>query len=299
MTFAALAPGLAAFGYDPIPITRPWDRASWILAPGKQPAQPKGWQRGCPRHDWHKYRDCGVGVLARRTPAIDIDTLDEDLADRLQGFIDRYLGEAPIRVGQWPKRLHVFRNDGQPFPKLRLTWRCGEEQHAAEVLSSGQQYVVAGVHPITEQPYRWLRDPDLSLPWGMLPKLDQATAVRFMRALVGVLEATGATDIRLCGAPGPVRTRSTPLPSPRCRDDAERIRAALEHMGNHDLHYDDWIRIGMALKGALGEDGAELFEWWSSLSAKNDPAVTCRKWASFRPRLIAAGTIFFESGRHG
>ena len=79
-----------------------------------------------------------------------------------------------------------------------------------------------------------------------------------------------------------------------------RFTDALEAYGNQDLHYDDWIRIGHALKRELpGADGLALWEWWSSLSAKNDPELTRRKWATFNPIEITAGTIFYlaEHGR--
>jgi len=48
----------------------------------------------------------------------------------------------------------------------------------------------------------------------------------------------------------------------------------------------------MALKGALGEEGATLFADWSAQAAKNDPAATAKAWASFKPARIGAGTIY-------
>jgi hypothetical protein len=52
------------------------------------------------------------------------------------------------------------------------------------------------------------------------------------------------------------------------------------------------MRIGMALKGALGEEGAMLFADWSAQAAKNDPAATAKAWTSFKPARIGAGTIY-------
>ena len=44
------------------------------------------------------------------------------------------------------------------------------------------------------------------------------------------------------------------------RSDAKRIGDALQDYGNADLHYDDWIRIGHALKRDLpGSDGLALW----------------------------------------
>ena len=51
------------------------------------------------------------------------------------------------------------------------------------------------------------------------------------------------------------------------------MRAALAWIPNADLDYDSWVRIGMAIKGGIGEAGAELFAAWSAQSAKDDAAV--------------------------
>jgi hypothetical protein len=115
-------------GYDPIPISRHDD--SYGKDRGKQPAQLKGWSKGCPSDEWGQYADCGLGILTRHTPAVDVDVLDPELADAIQAQIDRVLGDAPIRIGLAPKRLMPFQLRGMPFKKLRLEWRgVGDQEH--------------------------------------------------------------------------------------------------------------------------------------------------------------------------
>ena len=70
------------------------------------------------------------------------------------------------------------------------------------------------------------------------------------------------------------------------------IRAALAQLPNEEVDYDSWVRIGMALKGALGEEGSTLFAEWSAQAAKDGPATTAKAWVSFRPDRIGAGTIY-------
>ena len=77
------------------------------------------------------------------------------------------------------------------------------------------------------------------------------------------------------------------------------MRAALAWIPNADLDYDSWVRIGMAIKGAIGEAGAELFAAWSAQSAKNDPAVTAKTWAGFKPKRIGAGTLYHHAIERG
>jgi Bifunctional DNA primase/polymerase, N-terminal len=285
--FAEHAPRLAGAGYAAIPISRHDDRRKvrrngqlvpLYSDPGKQPAQTKGWQNGCPREDWAQYGDCGVGILTLTTPALDIDVLDAELAETIQGIADRVLGDAPYRIGHAPKRLLPFRLVGEPFRKLKVSWRgIGDQHHpatkppAVELLTAGQQFVALGTHPGTGRPYEWYRDPDLSLPHGLLPGLDQAKAERFMRALHGMLTRCGATEVKLTG----VRVEQESRPSRRlvaATEVAGRVRAGLERIGNPDLHYDDWIRLGHAIKAELpGPDGRALWSGGAHSPARTIP----------------------------
>jgi hypothetical protein len=122
--------------------------------------------------------------------------------------------------------------------------------------------------------------------------LDHAKALRFMRTLAAALERIGATDIKLTGVP--IERKRAPIRKPQVtKTNAERVVAALETISNRDLHYDDWVRIGHAIKAALpGGDGLAIWEHWSSLSGKNNPVITRKKWATFNPHTISAGTIF-------
>lgn len=55
----------------------------------------------------------------------------------------------------------------------------------------------------------------------------------------------------------------------------------------------------MALKGALGEAGADLFADWSAQATKDVPATTMKAWASFKPDWIGAGTIYHLAMERG
>lgn len=81
--------------------------------------------------------------------------------------------------------------------------------------------------------------------------------------------------------------------------DLAELAEALDAVPNGELHYDDWVRVGLALKAASGESGIGLWEHWSAKASKNDPAVTARKWATFRPSTIHAETIFYLARQHG
>lgn len=65
-------------------------------------------------------------------------------------------------------------------------------------------------------------------------------------------------------------------------NDREKALACLDAIFPASLSYDDWLRVGMALKTA----GCSVHEWdsWSSRDHKRYQPKTCeQKWASFRP----------------
>ena len=66
----------------------------------------------------------------------------------------------------------------------------------------------------------------------------------------------------------------------------------MSYLPNNDLAYDDWIAIGLAIKGALGDAGLAIWEDWSAQSAKNDPVLTASPGTASSPHSIGAGTLY-------
>ena len=91
----------------------------------------------------------------------------------------------------------------------------------------------------------------------------------------------------------PVRANtSVPLP-PGASDLRARLDAALVHI-NADGH-DNWIRVGMALYSALGDNGFRVWDYWSSRSENYGGEEELKKrWSSFGKRgvNITEATIF-------
>src|ERR1700678_1173031 len=87
------------------------------LPPGSKGPRLKGWPSlKLDKPTFHKMAangsaDAGIGVLARYTPAIDVDILDEAAAQEMSDLIDEiFPGEALMtRTGRAPKFLIPFR----------------------------------------------------------------------------------------------------------------------------------------------------------------------------------------------
>lgn len=75
--------------------------------------------------------------------------------------------------------------------------------------------------------------------------------------------------------------------------DPDQVRRALAQIPQTPgVHYDVWLKVGMALK-ASGLP-LELWEEWSARSPKHQPGACARRWETFRPDgRIGLGTIFF------
>jgi hypothetical protein len=239
---------------------------------------------------WSTWPNCGVGIVGGTVAALDIDIAeDAELALRIEQLARERLGDTPaLRIGRAPKRLLVYRAT-EPFSGMRCA--------PLEVLCLGQQFVAYAEHPDTGQPYAWPDEGLADLDIECLPAIDAAMAARFLDealalippemrpARLGTRQANGAAQPCL-----PAHRQAGTLPA---------IRSALEWLPNAELDYDSWMRIGMALKGALGEEGATLFADWSAQAGKNDPAYTAKSWASFRPDRIGAGTVYHLAMERG
>lgn len=274
------------------------------IAPGtKKPGQFRkggwrdypGWNRHATRATsdaevsaWSAWPDAGIGVVGGAVAAIDIDILDPAVGQAIEALARARLGDTPaLRIGRAPKRLLVYRT-AVPFK--------GVKRSPIEVLCLGQQFVAFADHPETGQPYAWPEESLADLDLESLPVIDEAQARAFLDGAIALVppELRPAT---LAAANG----HSTPVAA--CarsqKGTPEAVEAALALIPNTDIDYDSWIKIGLAIKGAIGDAGAALFKAWSAQSAKNDPAFTAKTWAGLKPERIGAGSIYHLATERG
>jgi putative DNA primase/helicase len=78
----------------------------------------------------------------------------------------------------------------------------------------------------------------------------------------------------------------------------DAIRAALAFIPADDR--DLWLRIGMALKSELGDEGLSLFEAWSESAASFDAKAVKATWKSFKPGgAVTMATLVGEAKQRG
>jgi hypothetical protein len=283
---AHLGATLVDRGYAILPI-QPSTKKPGMFRLGAWQDYPK-WSRHCERDTtenevdiWGDWPEAGIGIAAGKVIGIDIDVLQsKDIAVQIEGLAKRLLGDTPaVRIGNAPKRLLVYRA-AQPF--------SGFKYPPIEVLGVGQQFIAYGIHPDTGRPYEWPVQTLADLKIEELPVITEAQAREFARQAYEMVPESMRPKSLGVGLKSPVAFANLP----EQRGTFEAVQDALQYIANQDLDYDSWVRIGMAIKGALAEKGWPLFESWSAASTKNDAKTTAKSWASFAPQRIGAGTIY-------
>lgn len=246
-----------------------------------------------------------IGLRTKNFPAIDIDVMDEGLADEISRIAFSVLGSAPTRVGRAPKRTHLYRTDA-PFKRMRLRFqREGEAAHLVEVLGDGQQFVVDGIHPGTGKPFGWDRRPDGPTD---LTTTDAERAEAFLDDVATLVTALGYTvtrqgAARASGSPPPVQTELA--------GDLEQIREAVGLLPNTSALFperDDYLKVGYAIRAALPEHPTEAFDlWWGwcqkwegNENGPNDPERARQDWRRMSPPFLVGAPWLLDLARnHG
>lgn len=246
--------------------------------------------------DLERWHDMGAGVGIRTGEglvALDIDTLVQDLADDITATAGIMLGDASAcRIGRWPKRLILFRTS-EPVAYQRVKFEGG----LVELLSDDRQFVAHGIHPVTGKPYDWPR----GIPsYDELPIVTAADIDRLFAALADDLpEAQQVT---------------TELKADRGNADQAQllgypydVAAAVAEIPNTSAlfpTYDDYIKVGLAIKGATQDDavGLEIFQAWAArwTDGENDPDRVEADWHRCKPPFsLGAQYLYHLASTHG
>lgn len=278
-------------GYNVVPI-QPGTKRPGHYTPGGWTAL-SGWSSFCRERPadgtveiWSSWPGCGVGIACGNVVAIDVDVLDEDVADDIEVVIRQRLGNTPLkRIGKAPKFLLVYRADA-PFKKMRMG--------PIEALCDGQQFVAHSIHPDTGSEYTWTEERPFDVPLGLLPRVtQQQVELALQIAYEALPEEMRVKRFEVVSdSAGPATASDRGLTAHQ-----DAILSALEFIENPDLHWDDWNKIGMALFASSNGEawGHEAWHTFSARAAKNNPDETEARWGTYhrsRPTSIGAGTVF-------
>lgn len=239
--------------------------------------------------EWSGWPGAGIGIPCGLIGGLDLDILDAEACLVAYELAGKALGPPlTYRVGLAPKRLIPYRM-AEPFAKVK--------HGPMEFLALGQQFVAYGIHPDTQQPYRWPVEELSDIPFAELPIVTEQQVRAFMAAAYERLPPALRTK-------APERDRSGEVYYARGGDQRgtwEATAAAVEHIPVGDDSHDAWIKLGLAIKGSVGDRGLELWDRWSRQSTKYKPGECARRWAmpSFTPRDVGFGHLFTRASEAG
>lgn len=246
--------------------TRPWARGK---VPGVRKRNGKWvsfpWQKCWPTvEELAEWQDWGsaLGLKTGKQPgsdysivAIDADAYDIKDATIIRAQIEAQLGESPVRIGQDPKAMYIFRVKGE-YPYTRIDFGAHDPKdpkaQRVEILSDGRQFVAQGIHAKTKQPYTW---PVPLVAFDRLPVATPEQLDALLTSLIPLLpEARPLKRSSRSGGKNQELLRSTPE---KVRDLVAKTRNTQKHFGDRD----SWITYGIAVKASL-EDQDEAFDIW-------------------------------------
>ena len=231
--------------------------------------------------------------------------LDEGDTAAAMARLQLLLGPVTLAIasgGEWTDY-----ETGEVFPKLHLHWRLSEPtrepddhaklraaRNAAMLLVGSDPTAVPLVHPL-RWPGSWhlKGKPKLAMIYGGNP----ASEIHLADALERLEEAVEAAGLKLAASDGP-RISGEPQAS------VSRLRPALMAIPNPDLHWDEWVKMGLRVhRATVGSDeGLALWEEWSRQSNKFISGACDERWAHFHAHAferMGAGTIFYMAKAHG
>jgi hypothetical protein len=262
-----------------------------------------------------RFADCGTGILTGDLLGVDIDVPDVAVVKELLTWLLQTYGLAPVRFGNKPKALALYRA-AQPAQRKMQTavYKRGELKGKVELLAKGQQFVAYAIHPDTKQPYEWRGGDPLTVPAADLPVLTEKQvaeiiercAARLAQWGTGAAPAQSVPQVAALPPRAGIAAENDALITQRQPATRAELTRALADYAEFDVgDYDSWREVGQIIHHETGggDDGLELFIKYSRcLSGFYAGAEAgeegCRaKWRSFGrsgAKPVGFGTLIYK-----
>lgn len=204
-------------------------------------------------------------------------------------------------------RVVDFVGEPDPVQSRNLTFKRGIEKSQIQILSTGRQFVVHGVHPGTRAPYAWDRE---IKTLADIPEIGQDGVQRIVRSLVDRLQGKSWSPGAALASTAPAALLGAPVAigdhTPEEQAEADVLLAILVNRDVPpgqprtaiDEHFDDYgayIVIAYAIFVVWGDAGRSRWIAWASgrFQAGQDPETV---WESVRrqthPRARGLPTLW-------
>ena len=278
------------------------------LSKGKNPIGGKGWQTR-PVKRWDNKR--GIGVICGALEGFDTPVygFDADIvnpaAEAYAAIIERYMPNAPKRIGLAPKSLIPFtlaEGEPQPFSKeeTKVYYPDGDgerktEKCQLEILGQGNQFVAYHIHPDTQQPYHWQTAQLYDLAPDQLPILTRTQLAELKAEFVQVMQDHGLEVKKppkmdspqlplVSNATPPVRVapaNAAGVAGDYISDTGYPLHEVLRWLPSSSFEYKEWQTVLAAIHKATDGTGANEAYSWSSNSPTHEDGKFWKTWDSF------------------
>jgi hypothetical protein len=256
----------------------------------KYPTFPASWKNASFTYNDFKPHHNGLFIVTGNESKLEVIDFDLTLSE-LSKLLNQYGVDIREYCHCWTPSggLHIYLSDA-----YREYWlaRYGRNTltTANPLLHVDIRHDNAGVFaPGTEIPgygkYTWVIPPydPLALEY------DVATLTPLMDAIFAPQEANSTRQ-------------SVPvsLPNTSYEDDYQKAEALVAVLAAMVIDYQDWIKVGMALKSAFGERGKVLWDCFMNNPNYDTPQRTMdTHWRSFSGNRVGIGSLFYVAQKYG
>ena len=231
--------------------------------------------------------DASIGITTGEVVAIDIDCYDKHVTNAIVKYCNQNIGRGLARIGKAPKALLLFRTD-TPMSKSVSTKFSDPDgnTNCIEILGKGQQLVAYGIHPDTQQEYRWPKACPYTVPVENLPTINAEQITKLFSFFDDTAPSKWQRSSTSAALQQPAANQDNVLNFEHMRQPTGLSTAEIQrHLSHMDAEpYDEWLLVGQALHHEFdgGYDGlTHWVDWSSNASSYDGHELLESKWESF------------------
>ena len=231
--------------------------------------------------------DASIGITTGEVVAIDIDCYDKHVTNAIVKYCNQNIGRGLARIGKAPKALLIFRTDTPMSKSVSSKYMDADgNTNCVEILGKGQQLVAYGIHPDTQQEYRWPKACPYTVPVENLPTINAEQITKLFSFFDNTAPSKWERSSTGSALQQPAANQDNVLNFEHMKQptgiSSTELKRHLELMDAEP--YDEWLLVGQALHHEFdgGFDGlTHWVDWSSNASSYDGHELLESKWASF------------------
>ena len=231
--------------------------------------------------------DASIGITTGEVVAIDIDCYDKHVTNAIVKYCNQNIGKGLARIGKAPKALLLFRTDTPMSKSVSSKYMDADgNTNCVEILGKGQQLVAYGIHPDTQQEYRWPKACPYTVPVEHLPIINAEQITKLFSFFDDTAPSKWQRSSTGSALQQPAANQDNVLNFEHMKQPTGISSTELKrHLALMDAEpYDEWLLVGQALHHEFdgGFDGlTHWVDWSSNASSYDGHELLESKWASF------------------